>query len=157
MNSVTGHHLPVKNSWVMFGVFFTTISESLLEISECKHPKDHWTLKIGYFEAPTPAIQVQTLPLEGPRSLGQKKKSVNHWVFFRKKNEKMWPTIYLSSIWSIKNSPWKILGLDLITLTPGCRSVGLVPRDSGNDVKRLCCTSNDLTIVRFKRTMVSCA
>ena len=24
----------------------------------------------GYFEDPTPAIQVQTLPLEGPRSLG---------------------------------------------------------------------------------------
>ena len=35
------------------------------------HPKDHWTLKTGYFEDPTPAIQVQTLPLEGPRSLGQ--------------------------------------------------------------------------------------
>ena len=34
------------------------------------HPKDHWTLKTGYFEDPTPAIQVQTLPLEGPRSLG---------------------------------------------------------------------------------------
>ena len=36
------------------------------------HPKDHWTLKTGYFEDPTPAIQVQTLPLEGPRSLGQR-------------------------------------------------------------------------------------
>ena len=34
------------------------------------HPKDHWTLKTGYFEDPTPAIQVQTLQLEGPRSLG---------------------------------------------------------------------------------------
>ena len=34
------------------------------------HPKDHWTLKTGYFEDPNPAIQVQTLPLEGPRSLG---------------------------------------------------------------------------------------
>ena len=34
-------------------------------------PKDHWTLKTGYFEDPTPAIQVQTLPLEGPRSLGR--------------------------------------------------------------------------------------
>ena len=33
-------------------------------------PKDHWTLKTGYFEDPTPAIQVQTLPLEGPRSWG---------------------------------------------------------------------------------------
>ena len=33
-------------------------------------PKDHWTLKSGYFEDPTPAIQVQTFPLEGPRSLG---------------------------------------------------------------------------------------
>ena len=35
-----------------------------------KFPKDHWTLKTGYFEDPNPAIQVQTLPLEGPRSLG---------------------------------------------------------------------------------------
>ena len=26
--------------------------------------------KPGYFEDPNPAIQVQTLPLEGPRSLG---------------------------------------------------------------------------------------
>ena len=34
------------------------------------YPKDHWTLKTGYFEDPTPAIQVQILPLEGPRSLG---------------------------------------------------------------------------------------
>ena len=34
------------------------------------YPKDHWTLKTGYFEDPNPAIQVQTLPLEGPRSLG---------------------------------------------------------------------------------------
>ena len=29
-------------------------------------PKDHWTLKTGYFEDPNPAIQVETLPLEGP-------------------------------------------------------------------------------------------
>ena len=35
----------------------------------CPLPKDHWTLKTGYFEDPNPAIQVQTLPLEGPRSL----------------------------------------------------------------------------------------
>ena len=35
------------------------------------HPKDHWTLKTGNFEDLIPAIQVQTLPLEGPRSLGQ--------------------------------------------------------------------------------------
>ena len=36
------------------------------------HPKDHWTLKTGYSEdLNTPAIQVQTLPLEGPTSLGQ--------------------------------------------------------------------------------------
>ena len=33
-------------------------------------PKDHWTLKTGYFEDLTPAIQVQTLPLEGSSSLG---------------------------------------------------------------------------------------
>ena len=30
------------------------------------YPKDHWTLKTGYFEDLTPAIQVQSLPLEGP-------------------------------------------------------------------------------------------
>ena len=36
-------------------------------------PKDHWTLKTGYFEDPIPAIQIQTLPLEGPRSLGGRK------------------------------------------------------------------------------------
>ena len=35
------------------------------------NPKDHWTLETGYFEDLTPAIQVQTLPLEGPRSLGK--------------------------------------------------------------------------------------
>ena len=39
-------------------------------LGKCKFPKDHWTLKTGYFENPTPAIQVQNLPLEGPRSLG---------------------------------------------------------------------------------------
>ena len=38
-------------------------------------PKDHWTLKSAYFEDPTPVIQVQTLPLEGPRSLGVKSSS----------------------------------------------------------------------------------
>ena len=41
-----------------------------LKLQELLSPKDHWTLKTGYFEDPTPAIQVQTLPLEGPRSLG---------------------------------------------------------------------------------------
>ena len=48
---------------------YFSITASLLDF--CFHPKDHWTLKTGYFEDPTPAIQVQTLPLEGPRSLGQ--------------------------------------------------------------------------------------
>jgi len=32
------------------------------------------TLKTGYFDDPNPATQVQTLPLEGPRSLGKVKK-----------------------------------------------------------------------------------
>ena len=44
-----------------------------LQLSSKKKSHDrvhHWTLKTGYFEDPTPAIQVQTLPLEGPRSLG---------------------------------------------------------------------------------------
>ena len=40
------------------------------KVALSQYPKDHWTLKTGYFEAPNPAIQVQTLPLEGPRSLG---------------------------------------------------------------------------------------
>ena len=45
-----------------------------------RNPKDHWTLKTGFFEDPTPAIQVQTLPLEGPRSLGnmKKKRKIEH-------------------------------------------------------------------------------
>ena len=34
------------------------------------HPKDHWNFKTGFFEDPIPAIQVQTLPLAGPRSFG---------------------------------------------------------------------------------------
>ena len=41
-----------------------------MSLKKSSVPKDHWTLKTGYFEDPTPAIQVQTLPLEGPRSLG---------------------------------------------------------------------------------------
>ena len=40
-----------------------------MSLKKSSVPKDHWTLKTGYFEDPTPAIQVQTLPLEGPRSL----------------------------------------------------------------------------------------
>ena len=36
------------------------------------YPKDHWTLKTGYFEDPGPLRHTGsfTLPLEGPRSLG---------------------------------------------------------------------------------------
>ena len=48
------------------------------------YPKDHWTLKTGYFEDPTPAIQVQTLPLEGPRSLG----------YAHKKNRKLTTSVF---------------------------------------------------------------
>ena len=44
---------------------------ALRKLSSETNPKDHWTLKTSYFEDPTPAIQVQTLPLEGPRSLGK--------------------------------------------------------------------------------------
>ena len=47
---------------------FSIMIFTLLSLS-----KLHWTLKTGYFEDPTPAIQVQTLALEGPRSLGYKK------------------------------------------------------------------------------------
>ena len=55
-----------KKTWNilrLLGVFFGN--------TKYHNPKDHWTLKTGYFEDPTPAIQVQTLPLEGPRSLGK--------------------------------------------------------------------------------------
>ena len=55
---VPGPNNPIRN--------VQTTSEVFLAF----YPKDHWTLKTGYFEDPTPAIQVQTLPLEGPRSLG---------------------------------------------------------------------------------------
>ena len=34
--------------------------------NKLSYPKDHWTLKTGYFEDPTPTIQLQNLPLEGP-------------------------------------------------------------------------------------------
>ena len=63
---------------IRFSKLITTIGSNRVQ-SICKKknhqflsdlPKDHWTLKTGHFEDPTPAIQVQTLPLEGPRSLG---------------------------------------------------------------------------------------
>ena len=66
----------------MFGSLFPSASNGQSQIQaekKNKHvkniadPKDHWTLKTSYFEDPTPAIQVQTLPLEGPRSLGESK------------------------------------------------------------------------------------
>ncbi len=41
-----------------------------LESHNLNYPKDHWTLKTGNFEDLIPAMQVQTLPFEGPRSLG---------------------------------------------------------------------------------------
>ena len=52
---------------MFFSPFFLHEAAALFIVS----PKDHWTLKTGYFEDPTPSIQVQTLPLEGPRSLGE--------------------------------------------------------------------------------------
>ena len=52
-------------------VFFLKKKDAMQKrMFEFFNPKDHWTLKTGYFEEPNPAIQVQTLPLEGPRSLG---------------------------------------------------------------------------------------
>ena len=50
--------------------FFATSPNNEESSTVILYPKDHWTLKTGYFEDPTPAIQVQTLPLEGPRALG---------------------------------------------------------------------------------------
>ena len=44
--------------------------EFCFELTCLSCPKDHWTLKTGYLEDPTPAIQAQTLPLQGLRSLG---------------------------------------------------------------------------------------
>ena len=64
-------------------------------------PKDHWTLKTGYFEDPTPAIQVQTLPLEGPRSLGREDiimafQSLSHgpWSFLVDLTGKSWSIFF---------------------------------------------------------------
>ena len=69
-------------TWVDRGSVCETLIESEMYMVFCgnfkckdgTHPKDHWTLKTGYFEDPTPATHVQTLPLEGPRSLGYMKK-----------------------------------------------------------------------------------
>ena len=52
-------------------VISSVASNMCVHVYSKLHPKDHWTLKTGYFEDPTLQIQVQTLPLEGPRSLGQ--------------------------------------------------------------------------------------
>ena len=40
---------------------------------ELNSPKylDSWPLKSSYFEDPDPAIQIQSLPLEGPVILGE--------------------------------------------------------------------------------------
>ena len=56
-------HVTVGNSYSDPGLIFRRVGI----YPKCWYPKDHWTLKTGYFEDPTPAIQVQTLPLEGPR------------------------------------------------------------------------------------------
>ena len=59
----------------MYGIFTVyhifTYAFTAMKNQPFMYPKDHWTLNTGYFEDPTPSIQVQTLPLEGPRSLGQ--------------------------------------------------------------------------------------
>ena len=65
-------------------------------------PKDHWTLKTGYFEDPDPAIQVQTLPLEGPRSLGC-------FIFGTKKypkRSKLWCPAHGRRWWRWSRQPW---------------------------------------------------
>ena len=64
-----------NNLWVRVTPNYPQKSHDRRLASHWICPKDHWTLKTGYFEEPTPAIQVQTLPLEGPRSLWW-------WVFF---------------------------------------------------------------------------
>ena len=57
---------------ILRGIAHRNLQEMHAEASKTLYPKDHWTLKTGYFEDPTPAIQIQTLPLEGQRSLGYK-------------------------------------------------------------------------------------
>ena len=58
-------------------------------------PKDHWTLKTGYFEDPTPAIQVQTLPLEGPMILGASEKKTT-----KKRNGSLSLSIVTVGFWA---------------------------------------------------------
>ena len=53
--------------------------------------KDDWTLKTGYFEDPNPAIQVQALPLEGPRSLGS--------LWYTKSNDESFSTSEINFIY----------------------------------------------------------
>ena len=49
-------------------------------LKECHLPKDHWTLKTSVILRPYP--QVQTLPLEGPRSLRLTKGPCSKWKAF---------------------------------------------------------------------------
>ena len=61
------------------------------------HPKDHWTIKTAYFEDPNPAIQVQTLLLEGPRSLGHENIQAYSGIYMAKPCHSMDITIVLVS------------------------------------------------------------
>ena len=47
----------------------SSMPDDLLEALYSIVPQESGPLKDGYFEDPTPAIQVQALPLEGPRIL----------------------------------------------------------------------------------------
>ena len=49
--------------------YISIMPDDLLDALDSIVPQESWPLKDGYFEDPTPAIQVQALPLEGPRIL----------------------------------------------------------------------------------------
>ena len=77
----TNHRITPRNlktfmqccSWTLrysnFGKLTKDPDSGIPSFWNLPYPKDHWTLKTGYFEEPTPAIQVQTLPLKGLRIL----------------------------------------------------------------------------------------
>ena len=60
--------MPIVSVWKSWKNNRQDTTNARIWLTSC--PKDRWTLKTGYFEDLIPAIQVQTLPLEGPRSLG---------------------------------------------------------------------------------------
>ena len=108
-------------------------------VSKNHHPKDHWTLKTGYFEDPNPAIQVQTLPLEGPRSLGHWKSTTQKaHSSHRFRVEEKWskaPDPFGKNKWFCwwsSNPTWKGLGLPPLEGSgPSFRTIWVFPKNRG--------------------------